>query len=144
MEPPLSPCSCLLVLCPQKQMWKKHTKCLYPPLPTSHSNTQMLEMSVSTAWLPGRPGGALCIAWEVSAASGERGGCYDFPGPWGGWVGRKTWCGRENLASGCGLSTRLSRGRRHRAVLPLSQASNTIYNATDLKAERTSSSAAKE
>lgn len=144
MEPPLSPCSCLLVLCPQKQMWKKHTKCLYPPLPTSHSNTQTLGMSVSTARLPGRPGGALCIAWEVSAASGERGSCYDFPGPWGAWVGRKTWCGRENLASGRGLSTRLSRGRRRPAVLPLSQASDTIYNATDLKAERTSSSAAKE
>lgn len=144
MEPPLSPCSCLLVLCPQKQMWKKHTKCLYPPLLTSHSNTQTLGMSVSTAWLPGRPGGALCIAWEVSAASGEGGGCYDFSRAvgGGGWEGRRR--GRENLASGRGLSTRLSRGRRRPAVLPLSQASNTIYNATDLKAERTLSSAAKE
>lgn len=89
MEPPLSPCSCLLVLCPQKQMWKKHTKCLYPPLPTSHSNTQTLGMSVSTARLPGRPGGALCIAWEVSAASGERGSRYDFSRAVGGGVGGK-------------------------------------------------------
>lgn len=99
MEPPLSPCSCLLVLCPQKQMWKKHTKCLYPPLPTSHSNTQTLGMSVSTAWLPGRPGGALCIAWEVSAASGERGSCYDFPGPWGGVGGKEdlVWPGKLSL-----------------------------------------------
>lgn len=137
MEPPLSPCSCLLVLCPQKQTWKKHTKCLYPPLPTSHSNPQTLGMSVSTARLPGRPSGALCIAWEVSAASGEGGGCYDFSRA----VGGRGW---ENLASGRGLSTRLSRGRRRPAVLPLSQASDTIYNATDLKAERTSSSAAKE
>lgn len=101
MEPPLSPCSCLLVLCPQKQTWKKHTKCLYPPLPTSHSNTQTLGMSVSTARLPGRPGGALCIAWEVSAASGERGSCYDFSRAVGG-VGEKedlVWPGKLSLGA---------------------------------------------